>query len=98
MGPMTLPDIGHNARVSDFPEIDKIPDHPDREVLFLEDGLLNRTLQRRETARSKYQVMRDSFQCPCSPDPNMGICRYVHYTQYGHMLIYALYTLLYFTH
>ena len=35
MGPMTLPDIGHNTHVSDFPEIDKIPDHPDREVLFV---------------------------------------------------------------
>jgi len=35
MGPMTLPDIGHNARVSDFPEIDKIPDHPDRYALVV---------------------------------------------------------------
>ena len=28
MGPMTLPDISHNSRVSDFPEIDQLPDHP----------------------------------------------------------------------
>ena len=43
MGQLTMTDISHNwhtnagALASDFPEIDQLPDHPDRQVLFVDD-------------------------------------------------------------
>ena len=45
MGQLTMTDISHNwhtnagALASDFPEIDQLPDHPDRQVLFVDDRL-----------------------------------------------------------
>lgn len=69
MGPMTLPEIGHNAEF-EFPEIDQIPDHPDREVLFLEASLLNRTLVRRAHARARYQVLRQQYARDLKMLPN----------------------------
>jgi hypothetical protein len=68
MGPMTLPEIAHNyhstsgrSLATDFPEIDKLPDHPDREVLFVDNKLAKRVQAYKERLRGYYSVLRRRY-------------------------------------
>ncbi len=49
-GPTRLDELGNNMHMTDFPEIDDVPE-ADRRALFLENAVVNRTLERLERDR-----------------------------------------------